>query len=407
MEQNARPAPDNDLDAYGDWVTIDTAAPPVPAGRQAPAASADVEIAGELTDAEEEFLGKLSEADHTAATGVAAPGAGPAAHNRNGHGNGHGNGHADPGAGREGRGDGERATPDTGTTPALGPAARAADEAVAVPAASAVATAAAVANPPTGTVVPAAAPSAPVPHPAQAPLPLPAVPVPPAAAVAPHTRAAAIADAVAAARPPHGAPAAADLPAPSVEPAPQPAGEPGERDTLASIQQRVATLAAEITEISAQIARLQGAGDSGVAAETAAHDSNRVQVSIEELAGESPATDGDSRSEPETARATAIRGSHPAPVIRLMPIADEEDDVAGNATTAGEAEQEDTAPHAARDTPLRSSQGHELFRTNVRDVLGYLDQLLDDLPPERVREFAQSPQFATYKALFTELGLDD
>ena len=49
----------------------------------------------------------------------------------------------------------------------------------------------------------------------------------------------------------------------------------------------------------------------------------------------------------------------------------------------------------------------DLFRNDVRDVLGYLDQLLDDLPPERVREFAQSPQFATYKALFTELGLDD
>lgn len=391
MEQNARPAPDNDLDAYGDWVTIDTAAPPVPAGRPAPAASADVEIAGELTDAEEEFLGKLSEADHTAATGGVAPAADPAAHNRNGH----GNGHADSGAGRERRGDGERATHDTGPKPALGPAARAADQA------------GAVATPPTGTVVPAAAPSAPVPRPAQAPLPLPTVPVPPAAAVAPDARAADIAAAVAAARPPHGAPAAADLPAPSVEHAPQPAGEAGERETLAGIQQRVATLAAEVTEISAQIARLQGAGDPGVAAETAAHDSNRVQVSIEELAGESPATDGDSRSEPEPARATAIRGSHPAPVIRLMPIADEEDDVAGNATTAGEAEQEYTAPHATGDTPLGSSQGHELFRTSVRDVLGYLDQLLDDLPPERVREFAQSPQFATYKALFTELGLDD
>ena len=46
-------------------------------------------------------------------------------------------------------------------------------------------------------------------------------------------------------------------------------------------------------------------------------------------------------------------------------------------------------------------------REDVRSVLAYLDQLLDALPPEKVREFAQSKHFATYKKLFREFGLDD
>ena len=81
MEQNTRPAPDNDLEAYGDWVTVDRAVPPAAAVRQPSAAAAEVEIVGELTDAEEEFLGELSEADHAAAT---AAGAGHPTHNGNG-----------------------------------------------------------------------------------------------------------------------------------------------------------------------------------------------------------------------------------------------------------------------------------------------------------------------------------
>ena len=46
-------------------------------------------------------------------------------------------------------------------------------------------------------------------------------------------------------------------------------------------------------------------------------------------------------------------------------------------------------------------------REDVRSVLAYLDQLLDALPPDKVREFAQSEHFATYKKLFKEFDLDD
>ena len=74
---------------------------------------------------------------------------------------------------------------------------------------------------------------------------------------------------------------------------------------------------------------------------------------------------------------------------------------------AADTEHADTAPPAAAEPPRDAAPAPDRFRDDVRDLLGYLDQLLDDLPPERVREFAQSPLFATYKALFAELGLDD
>ena len=36
-----------------------------------------------------------------------------------------------------------------------------------------------------------------------------------------------------------------------------------------------------------------------------------------------------------------------------------------------------------------------------------VQRAIDSLPPEKIREFAQSPDFATYKKLFTELDLDE
>ena len=41
----------------------------------------------------------------------------------------------------------------------------------------------------------------------------------------------------------------------------------------------------------------------------------------------------------------------------------------------------------------------------IKSVLLYMDQLLEDLPEEKIVEFARSEQFATYKKLFTDLGL--
>lgn len=45
------------------------------------------------------------------------------------------------------------------------------------------------------------------------------------------------------------------------------------------------------------------------------------------------------------------------------------------------------------------------MKEEIKSVLSYMDQLLENLPEEKITEFAQSEQFELYKKLFTELGL--
>ena len=46
------------------------------------------------------------------------------------------------------------------------------------------------------------------------------------------------------------------------------------------------------------------------------------------------------------------------------------------------------------------------LKKEIKSVLSYMDQLLENLPEDKIAEFAQSEQFETYKKLFKELGLD-
>jgi hypothetical protein len=45
------------------------------------------------------------------------------------------------------------------------------------------------------------------------------------------------------------------------------------------------------------------------------------------------------------------------------------------------------------------------FKQELKQVLSYMDQLLESLPEEKIEEFAKSEYFDTYKKLFKELGL--
>ena len=46
------------------------------------------------------------------------------------------------------------------------------------------------------------------------------------------------------------------------------------------------------------------------------------------------------------------------------------------------------------------------LKTELKSVLGYMDQLLESLPEDKIQEFAQSEHFEVYKKLFEELGLE-
>ena len=60
------------------------------------------------------------------------------------------------------------------------------------------------------------------------------------------------------------------------------------------------------------------------------------------------------------------------------------------------------------DEPVQEEEKGDLpddIKADVKSVLLYMDQLLENLPEEKIMEFARSEQFATYKKLFSELGL--
>ena len=71
---------------------------------------------------------------------------------------------------------------------------------------------------------------------------------------------------------------------------------------------------------------------------------------------------------------------------------------------------EELAAEAPEPEPVAAKRPSESglpqsLREDVRSVLSYLDQLLEALPDDKIRQFAQSEYFGVYKRLFEELGL--
>lgn len=72
---------------------------------------------------------------------------------------------------------------------------------------------------------------------------------------------------------------------------------------------------------------------------------------------------------------------------------------------AADKEIENGKDEAAQDDSASSIPGN--LKKEIKSVLSYMDQLLENLPEDKIAEFAQSEQFETYKKLFKELGLDN
>ncbi len=70
----------------------------------------------------------------------------------------------------------------------------------------------------------------------------------------------------------------------------------------------------------------------------------------------------------------------------------------------------DSTPPEADQIDNRTGGGAEELPENLKEeiksVLSYMDQLLESLPEEKIREFAHSEHFEVYKRLFEELGLE-
>ena len=63
------------------------------------------------------------------------------------------------------------------------------------------------------------------------------------------------------------------------------------------------------------------------------------------------------------------------------------------------------APSPTPSIPTGSSGSGTDLRSEIKSVLLYMDQLLENLPEDKIMEFAKSEEFTTYKKLFSELGL--
>lgn len=97
------------------------------------------------------------------------------------------------------------------------------------------------------------------------------------------------------------------------------------------------------------------------------------------------------------------------PVIEEETIVEEEPVESIEETSVEESEVETTVETPVVETPSPALEPQEevndSLKKDIKSVLLYMDQLLENLPEEKIVEFAKSDEFATYKKLFSELGL--
>lgn len=104
----------------------------------------------------------------------------------------------------------------------------------------------------------------------------------------------------------------------------------------------------------------------------------------------------------EVAEAETV-AEEPALEAREPEVADEVPGASGLSAAALASSGNDTSSSEETDAPAEAIP--EELKEEIKTVLSYMDQLLENLPEEKIEEFARSEQFSTYKKLFKELGL--
>jgi len=89
------------------------------------------------------------------------------------------------------------------------------------------------------------------------------------------------------------------------------------------------------------------------------------------------------------------------PEVEAEPVELELMEELGAPEPAGEELEAETPPAK----PGRQTLPEDL-REDVKSVLSYLNQLLEALPEDKIKQFAQSEHFQVYTKLFKELGLE-
>ena len=105
----------------------------------------------------------------------------------------------------------------------------------------------------------------------------------------------------------------------------------------------------------------------------------------------------------------------PKPVVKETPVkkeaaAKQETPVKQEAPSRQETPARQEAPAAKTAAPAQggTNSGFQIpveLKSELRNILSYMDQLLESLPEQKIEEFAKSNYFDSYKKLFKELGL--
>ena len=204
---------------------------------------------------------------------------------------------------------------------------------------------------------------------------------------------------------------------------------------LAKLDRQLSSLKAELKAVAQQLEDLRGRGGTvteptaalAAAAPLAAptfaaeaEDDDPVAITLEKLENDPGPPWAEAVSTSPVAAGDAAAAAHEAWADAPPPGGQETrgaDEGTGDILLVAEPEPELPAADPVKTLPAEdtlaeaptATGGAEVggqVREEIRSVLAYLDQLLDALPPEKVREFAQSKHFATYKKLFREFGLD-
>ena len=110
-------------------------------------------------------------------------------------------------------------------------------------------------------------------------------------------------------------------------------------------------------------------------------------------------------AEPEAAEPVEeIAESEEVPTVDSI-----EDDFASDDLVAMKSDNTLTEDHidylTEKDEPSVDDDENAELKKDIKSVLLYMDQLLENLPEDKIIEFAKSDEFTTYKKLFSELGL--
>lgn len=123
-----------------------------------------------------------------------------------------------------------------------------------------------------------------------------------------------------------------------------------------------------------------------------------LEESSEETISEEAVTDDIFGTEEPSVEETSAE-----PAFEEEPVVEEPIEPETEETQVEEPVIEETeVPEAEENTSKEIPQD---LKQEIKSVLSYMDQLLENLPEDKISEFAQSEHFVTYKKLFQELGL--